>query len=61
MAEKLVHAYSGGLNTSVTVRWIKDRYDVIPLAVNTLSFEHSTKPFRFNVAAKATTQTRKSK
>jgi argininosuccinate synthase len=27
MAEKLILAYSGGLDTSVAVRWIKERYD----------------------------------
>ena len=36
MAEKLVLAYSGGLDTSVAIRWLKeDRgYDVIALTVD---------------------------
>lgn len=36
MAEKLILAYSGGLDTSVAVRWIKERYgyDVITLTAD---------------------------
>ena len=36
MAEKLVLAYSGGLDTSVAVRWIKERYgyDVVTLTAD---------------------------
>ena len=36
MAEKVVLAYSGGLDTSVAIRWIKEKYnlDVIALAVD---------------------------
>ena len=36
MAEKCVLAYSGGLDTSVAIRWIKERYgvDVIAVAVD---------------------------
>jgi argininosuccinate synthase len=36
MAEKLVLAYSGGLDTSVMIRWIKEkyRYDVITLTAD---------------------------
>ncbi len=36
MAEKVVLAYSGGLDTSVAIRWIKERYgmDVVTLTVN---------------------------
>ena len=36
MAEKLVLAYSGGLDTSVAVRWIQENYgyDVVTLTAN---------------------------
>jgi len=36
VAEKVVLAYSGGLDTSVAIRWIKERYgmDVVTLTVN---------------------------
>ncbi|MGH7876422.1 MAG: argininosuccinate synthase [Candidatus Dormibacteraceae bacterium] len=35
MPEKLVLAYSGGLDTSVAIRWLKDRgYDVIALTID---------------------------
>ena len=35
MAEKLVLAYSGGLDTSVAIRWLKDRgYEVVALTID---------------------------
>ncbi|KKK67827.1 hypothetical protein LCGC14_2950190, partial [marine sediment metagenome] len=36
MAEKIVLAYSGGLDTSVAVRWLKEEggYEVIALTVD---------------------------
>ena len=35
MAEKLVLAYSGGLDTSVAIRWLKDQgYDVVALTID---------------------------
>ena len=36
MAEKVILAYSGGLDTSVAVKWIKEKYnmDVIAIAVD---------------------------
>jgi len=36
MAEKVILAYSGGLDTSVAIRWIKEKYgmDVITLTID---------------------------
>jgi argininosuccinate synthase len=36
MSEKIVLAYSGGLDTSIAVRWIKERYgyDVVTLTAD---------------------------
>ena len=36
MAEKVILAYSGGLDTSVAIKWIKEKYnmEVIALAVD---------------------------
>ncbi|MDH5696004.1 MAG: argininosuccinate synthase, partial [Dehalococcoidia bacterium] len=36
MSDKVVLAYSGGLDTSVAIRWLKEKYnlDVIALNVN---------------------------
>src|SRR5437660_11710607 len=35
MREKLVLAYSGGLDTSVAIRWLKDQgYDVVALTID---------------------------
>jgi argininosuccinate synthase len=36
MAEKIVLAYSGGLDTSVAIRWLKEDlgYDVVALTVD---------------------------
>ncbi len=34
MAEKVVLAYSGGLDTSVAVGWIKEKYGMDVIAVN---------------------------
>jgi argininosuccinate synthase len=34
MSEKVVLAYSGGLDTSVAIRWIKEKYGVDVIAVN---------------------------
>jgi argininosuccinate synthase len=33
MPEKVVLAYSGGLDTSVAIRWLKEKYDVEVIAV----------------------------
>src|SRR4030043_1857318 len=33
MAEKVVLAYSGGLDTSVAIKWIKEKYDMDVIAV----------------------------
>lgn len=33
MSEKVVLAYSGGLDTSVAIRWLKEKYDVEVIAV----------------------------
>ncbi len=47
MAEKVVLAYSGGLDTSVAIRWLKERYgmDVVTLTVN-LGGEEDLEPVR---------------
>ncbi len=34
MADKVVLAYSGGLDTSVAIRWIKEKYNLDVIAVN---------------------------
>ena len=34
MAEKVVLAYSGGLDTSVAIKWLQDRYHLDVIAVN---------------------------
>ncbi|MFC2072303.1 argininosuccinate synthase [Chloroflexota bacterium] len=34
MSDKLVLAYSGGLDTSVAVKWLKEKYDLDVIAVN---------------------------
>ena len=36
MSEKVILAYSGGLDTSVAIRWIKEKYgmDVITLTID---------------------------
>ncbi|UCD53776.1 MAG: argininosuccinate synthase [Dehalococcoidia bacterium] len=34
MSDKVVLAYSGGLDTSVAIRWIKEKYDLDVIAVN---------------------------
>ncbi len=34
MAEKVVLAYSGGLDTSVAIKWLKEKYDMDVIAVN---------------------------
>ena len=33
MAEKVILAYSGGLDTSVAIRWIKERYNMEVIAL----------------------------
>jgi argininosuccinate synthase len=33
IAEKVVLAYSGGLDTSVAVKWIKEKYDMDVIAL----------------------------
>jgi argininosuccinate synthase len=39
MAEKVILAYSGGLDTSVAIKWLKEKYklDVVALNVNVIS------------------------
>jgi argininosuccinate synthase len=64
MAEKVVLAYCGGLDTSVLIRWIKEKYgyDIITLtSANVRKREHFNKPMQYKVAAKAATQARKAK
>lgn len=74
MAEKLVLAYSDGLDTSVMVHWIKEEFlqdYVFPaikeiwamptVAANARKRELLGKPIPYNVAEKATAQTRKTK
>ncbi len=34
MADKVVLAYSGGLDTSVAIRWLKEKYDLDVIALN---------------------------
>jgi argininosuccinate synthase len=34
MSDKVVLAYSGGLDTSVAIRWLKERYDLDVIALN---------------------------
>ena len=34
MAKKVVLAYSGGLDTSVAIKWLKEKYDLDVIAVN---------------------------
>jgi argininosuccinate synthase len=34
MSDKVVLAYSGGLDTSVAIRWLKERYDLEVIALN---------------------------
>ncbi len=34
MSDKVVLAYSGGLDTSVAIRWVKEKYDLDVIAVN---------------------------
>ncbi|MFC2004648.1 argininosuccinate synthase [Chloroflexota bacterium] len=34
MSEKVVLAYSGGLDTSVAIKWLKEKYDLDVIAVN---------------------------
>ena len=34
MAEKVVLAYSGGLDTSVAIRWIAERYNMEVIALS---------------------------
>ena len=34
MSDKVVLAYSGGLDTSVAIRWIKEKYKLDVIAVN---------------------------
>ena len=34
MADKVVLAYSGGLDTSVAIRWLKERYNLEVIALN---------------------------
>jgi argininosuccinate synthase len=34
MSDKVVLAYSGGLDTSVSIRWLKERYDLDVIALN---------------------------
>ena len=34
MAEKVILAYSGGLDTSVLVKWLKEKYEYDVIAVN---------------------------
>ncbi len=34
MSDKVVLAYSGGLDTSVAIRWIKEKYNLDVIAVN---------------------------
>ena len=33
MKEKVVLAYSGGLDTSITIPWLKENYDIDVIAV----------------------------
>ena len=33
MSDKVILAYSGGLDTSVAIRWLKDRYDLDVITV----------------------------
>jgi argininosuccinate synthase len=58
MAEKLVLPYSGGLHTSVIIRWIKEKYgyDVITPTADVGQANHLAE-----VAARAATQSRKAK
>src|SRR5579863_2042133 len=50
VAGKVVLAYSGGLDTSVAIRWIKEKYD---LDVITLTIDVGNKPDLDAVKAKA--------
>ena len=34
MSEKVVLAYSGGLDTSVAIKWLKENYNLDVIAVN---------------------------
>ena len=33
MSEKLILAYSGGLDTTIAIKWLKENYDVEVIAV----------------------------
>ena len=45
MKEKIVLAYSGGLDTSVAVQWLIDKgYDVVACCLDAVSYTHLTLP-----------------
>ena len=41
---KVVLAYSGGLDTSVIVRWLQDTYDCEVVTFTAVSYTHLTLP-----------------
>ena len=61
MAEKLVLACSGSLGTSVMLHWIKEKHGYDAITLTGRRRERPSKAMRLKVAAKATTQARRSK